>query len=97
MGTYDFVGPEKMQIKCCENEFKQYNIGDSISLPCGVYICYDGWFTVKDGKVSDSGTSMYDKWGDNFNIGELLDKRNPTTEVIEKLVKTYGIKTIVIA
>lgn len=82
MGVYDIVCG--VQIKCTPDQIlKDYDIGDFIQLEDGIYIGYEGWFSVRNSKVTDNGLNVYNKWGNLLSLEKILIN-NP----IEKMIKT---------
>ena len=78
MGFYDMVGNQNIQVKCTRNpSMNHYNAGDEIELSDGLFIGYEGWFIVKDGKVLAEGRDIFDKWGIGISLKEILRNRNP--------------------
>lgn len=70
MGVYDIVCG--VQVKCTPDQIlKEYDIGDFIQLEDGIYIGYEGWFSVRNSKVTDNGLNAYDKWGNLLSLKEL--------------------------
>ena len=82
MGVYDFVGD--IQVKCTPDQsFKEYKLGDLIELHSGIYIGYEGWFRVRDSKITDIGENIFDKWGNLLLLKDILDNYNPISEVLK--------------
>ena len=85
MGVYDTVSKRQIQIKCTpEPEMAHYDIGDEILLKDGLYIGYEGWFTVKKKKVLNSGKNIYTKWGDKMSLKKILASSNPIAIMCER-------------
>ena len=83
MGVYDIVCG--VQVKCTpEQMLKDYEIGDFIQLEDGVYIGYEGWFSVRNSKVIENGLNVYDKWGNLLSLEKLM-ANNPILEAIKDL------------
>ena len=81
MGLYDEVCG--IQVKCLPDpRLKNYDIGDFIQLEDGIYLGYEGWFSVRNSQVIDNGYDIYDKWDDAISLREILDKNNPVSEAI---------------
>lgn len=82
MGIYDTVGKEGLQIKCIghlELTMKHYNVRDSISLNDGLYICYGGWFVVRNQKVLCTGKRIFSKYGDEIDGDNIISELNPVS------------------
>lgn len=63
MGTYDSYGPKKVQLKrgpCC---LHQYDIGDEVEVPDGVYIGDSGIVVTKDHKLIEVYEEIKDLHG----------------------------------
>ena len=90
MGLYDTVGKFGLQIKCIEHDepiMEHYNVGDEIPLWDGLFLCYGGWFVVKDSKVLATGEDTYDKYGGEVDISEIVDRTNPVSIAVKSLVE----------
>ena len=92
MGCYDFVGKEYIQIKLLNCEFIHYNVGDKIDLEDGLYIAYEGYFVVNDGKILITDNKIYDKWGGELTTSELIDKYNPLGILAKQIEEVYETK-----
>jgi len=84
VGIYDTVGSNNIQIKLLDSSLHHFNIGDKIEVQDGLYIGLDGWFTVKNGTVSDEGTVIFDKWGNQLNCGEIIQNRSEVVQAISR-------------
>ena len=81
MGVFDTVCG--VQVKCTPDLiFKEYDIGDFIQLEDGIYLGYEGWFMVRNSKVTDNGLNVYDKWGNLLSLEKLM-ANNPISEAIK--------------
>lgn len=86
MGIYDYV--MGMQVKATPDpSMHNYKIGDEIPLPNGAYLCFEGVFIVKQGKVAASSELTFDKWGGQVNMYDLLNAKNPVTQALHQLDK----------
>jgi len=71
MGIYATIGPSCTQFKGLSLEqIKHHDVGDYIMLSAGLYICYDGWFIVRNYQVVDcgDGTDIRNKHGDKVRV-----------------------------
>ncbi len=82
MGIYDIVGiEENIQIKCTKDPCMGcYNLHDYIDLADALYVGYEGWFVVKDKRVSHIGVNMFDKWGNKLSKKDILNPKNPIAQ-----------------
>lgn len=86
MGVYDEVGDRGIQIKCIDGPMlNQYGIGDDIPLPDGLFIGFEGWFVVKDGKVLCEGSDIYNKWGGELSPDKIISGDNPIAKLLADL------------
>jgi len=84
MSIYDTVTEKHVQIKCTPQPcLHHYFAGEHIPLEDGLYIGYEGWFTVEKSKVKNYGERIYSKWGDIITLNEVLSPHN----IIEKVLK----------
>lgn len=77
MGLYDTFGD--VQLKVGLNELNHYKIGDSVPIPDGIYIGYEGVVIVVKGTFVAEFTGLMDKWGGQIDVS--LD--NPITKAVE--------------
>lgn len=75
MGVFDTYGITQLKVGDCN--FNQYNIGDKVEIPDGVYISYDGAVVVNDGVFICFFERLFDKWGNPLSIENILDVRWP--------------------
>lgn len=76
MGLFDEVCG--IQIKCTHDPIlKKYNLGDKIKLEDGIYLGYEGWFRILNGKITDTGKNIFNKWGRLLSMEEILNLDNP--------------------
>jgi len=84
MSIYDTVTKLQIQIKCTPQPcMHHYFAGEHIPLGDGLYLGYEGWFSVKKGRVKDYGDKAFTKWGDIITLKEILSPHN----IIEKVIK----------
>ena len=76
MGIYDYV--LGMQVKATPNpSMCSYGMGDEVPLADGAYLCFEGVFIIKHGKVVVGSSTVFNKWGGQVDIYELLNPYNP--------------------
>lgn len=88
MGLYDTVGKNHAQLKIHPTS-DHYAIGDSIPVGDGVYLTYEGWFIVHEGKVVLEGDVIRDKWGNYIDYTQLLTDTNPIRKVVDEVEAKY--------
>ena len=86
MGCYDIVG--NIQIKCTDCSMHDYKLGDGIELSNGIYIGYEGAFVVIKNKIVFITESVFDKWGNRLDCGDIIREKNPIMGVL----KTFMVK-----
>ena len=73
MGMYDTYGKLSLQLKVSDDvSLHQYNLGDKVDIPDGVYIGYEGAIAIQKGKFAAESTHIFDKWGGEIQISDLL-------------------------
>ena len=85
MGVYDQYGKLGIQIKvghCC---LAQYEIGDDVEIPDGVYVANEGAIVIVDGKFVAEFETMTSKWGDVLDAGEILRPHSPMLQSLDEL------------
>lgn len=71
MGMYDeYAG---VQIKVGDACMEQYEIGDNVSIPDGIYCGYEGLIVILNGKLIAKFAYMFTKWGDIIDPEHILD------------------------
>ncbi|MHA2044703.1 MAG: hypothetical protein ACW99G_07905 [Candidatus Thorarchaeota archaeon] len=61
MGVYDTYG--EIQIKVGDVALRQYDVGDEVVLPDGVYVAPDGVVVIVGGVFVAEFKNLWDKWG----------------------------------
>lgn len=77
MGTFNSVWTKEgqdLQYKVGELFCANYQIGDSIDVRDGIYMCHEGAFAVVEGRVvaAFDEERILDKWGSKFHY--ILDR-----------------------
>lgn len=86
MGIYDYV--LGMQFKgTLDPRMHNYVIGEQIDVADGAYICFEGVFIVKEGRIIAGSETVFDKWGGPVNCYEVLNPSNPVSLAIDHLDK----------
>jgi len=88
MGLSDFIGEKCLQIKCTPNPgLKHYDIGEQIPLEDGLYLTLEGWFVIQQKHILCEGMKVWDKWGNQLDCYDLIERNNPIFIAIEKMEK----------
>ena len=78
MGMFDMVGMDNIQIKSTPvPEMKHYDVNDKIPIDDGLWIGFEGWFVVDEGRVMKVGSNIYDKWGNRLDASTIIRGGNP--------------------
>ncbi len=72
MGVYNCFGKKGIQLKVGNCALKDYQIGDKVDIPDGVYIGYGGVVVIKDGIFIADFDNLTDKWGGVITPRNLL-------------------------
>ena len=75
MGIYNIYNG--IQLKIGIVEMKDYNIGDRVSIPDGIYVGYEGAIVIKDGILLETYDRLIDKWGNEIKCDEIIKINNP--------------------
>lgn len=82
MGCYDNF--EDTQIKVGECLMRQFKVGDRVDsneFPDGAYIAYEGIIIIKQGIFITKIDKIYNKWGIELSIDEILEPHNPVGKI----------------
>ena len=74
MEISDTYGGCRIKTKLVEVYSDQYNVGDTVPLADGIYICYEGAIVVKGGIFIMETEDLFDKWGRSMFPDEILDR-----------------------
>lgn len=86
MGIFDYVAG--MQVKATPDpEMHDYKIGEKVPLQDGAYVCYEGIFIVKEGRVLAASETVFNKWGGQLEPFELLHQTSPVSVSIKQYEK----------
>ena len=82
MGVYDEYGEVQLKVgPCC---LAQYEIGDEVEIPNGVYAGHEGLVVVVDGAFIAKFECLMTKWGDMIDMSSILDPHNPILQALAK-------------
>lgn len=88
MGMFNTViasdNEEQLQYKIGELGCIDFEVGKSIDIADGIYICHEGAFAVKNSIVvaAFSETHIFDKWGNKFEI----ELKPPVSPIIREVI-----------
>jgi hypothetical protein len=88
MGVYDTLGD--VQLKCGYCEMRHFEIGDDVTdagIADGVYVGYGGVVVVKNGKFIGQFEYLIDKWGTFIEPEEVINRNNPISVAVDRIVK----------
>ena len=82
MGVYDeYAGIQLKVGPCC---LAQYDVGDKVEIPDGVYVGHSGVVVILDGKFVGEFGTMISKWGNTIYPEEVLYPHDAVRRVIEE-------------
>ena len=82
MGVYDeYAGIQLKVGPCC---LAQYEIGDEVEIPDGVYVGHSGVVVILDDKFVAEFEYLTTKWGDVVNASSVLDPHSPILQAIRE-------------
>ena len=70
MGVYDTYG--EVQLKIGDTCLRQYELGDEVEIPDGVYVGTDGVVVISGGIFVECFENFWDKWGSPIYPADLL-------------------------
>jgi len=90
MGVYDEYGKRGIQLKvgpCC---LAQYDIGDEVEIPDGVYAGRGGLVVIVDGVFVAEFEHLTTKWSDVVSISSILNPHDSVLQATAGIAKRYG-------
>lgn len=87
MGVFDSYGSTQIKVGPCRLD--EYNVGDSVPIPDGVYVGSEGVVVIVGGQFRAEFDCLVDKWGQDIPTREVIESRWPGYEVLRK-VRTRG-------
>ncbi|MBC8462417.1 MAG: hypothetical protein H8D67_30975 [Deltaproteobacteria bacterium] len=89
MGVYDEYGEIQLKVgPCC---LVQYDIGDEVEIPDGVYVGHEGLVVIVEGIFIATFEHITTKWGQEVSTASILDPYNPILQAISEF-ESRGIK-----
>jgi hypothetical protein len=85
MGLFDtYAG---CQLKVGDVELNDFEVGDTVKIPDGIYIALEGIIVIKNGiLVCGPDEKIFDKWGDEIDpkaVVNLIKGNNPVQVAID--------------
>lgn len=96
MSLYDMFGKQFIQLKGRPNpNMSHYRVRAKVPYDDGVYLAPDGIVIIKNGvfKCNLKLEQIYDKWGKEVDLSNLLEERNPLYQITKKMQEKYGKKS----
>jgi hypothetical protein len=84
MGIYDTFGKRNIQLKRGIVGMNHYNVGDTVDLPNGIYIGYEGVVVIEDKCFIMECDIMFTKWGAPILPKDVIDEENPVNIAIKE-------------
>lgn len=84
MGMFDTYG--NVQLKVGDELYCQdFTIGDSVNIPDGVYLGYEGAVVIVGGVFVAEFGNLVTKWGSRVDIKPLVDPHSPVVKAIAEM------------
>lgn len=83
MGAYACYG--NAQLKVGDDLSQNFQIGDEVPIPDGVYVDYGTVVIIKEGKFLAEFDSLTTKWGDTIDLRIILAPYSPMEQAIKEL------------
>lgn len=71
MGVYDIYGD--IQLKVGGSCLREYDIGDTVEIPDGVYLAPDGIVVIVNGIFVATFDYLKDKWGEYYYTKDIIE------------------------
>lgn len=84
MGVYNIYDGAQLKVGDCDMDV--FEPGDKVWLEDGVYLAMEGAVVVKGGILIGCFHNIQSKWGNKFDLDELLDSHNPIKGEIRNLM-----------
>lgn len=84
MGVYDSYGKLGTQLKVGPRCLIQYEIGDEVEIPDGVYVGYSGAVVIIDGRFAAEFEAITSKWGDELGVEAILRSHDEVAQTLDK-------------
>ena len=79
MGIYDIYGG--IQLKIGGSSLREYDIGDTVEIPDGVYLAPEGIVVIVNGIFVATFEYFRDKWGEYYDLENIIE--NPFDQLIK--------------
>lgn len=76
MGVFDSY--LDVQLKLGDPVARQYELGDKVHIPDGIYMGWEGIVVVHNGKFIARHRALTTKWGNKISPKIILEKENPS-------------------
>lgn len=76
MGVYNTYGNVQLKVGA-DLECRDIKIGEDAGISDGIYVGYEGFVIVLNGKFVAEFSHALDKWGGFITPKEMMDSRNP--------------------
>ena len=93
MSAYNIYGKRKIELKIGDLKMHQFNQGDKVDIPDGVYIG-SGVVIIHKGKFVAEFDHLVDKWGDPIDVSELLSNRNPIKKAMDEVLEKRALALV---
>jgi hypothetical protein len=81
MGIYDCYG--NAQLKLGDVEMRDFQVGDEVPIPDGVYVDYGAVVVIKDGKFLAEFENLTTKWGDTVDSSVVLEPHSAVVQAMK--------------
>lgn len=85
MGVYDIYAG--VQLKCGPCELGDYEIGERVPIPDGIYLGVGGFVVVHDEKLLAVYDHMVTSWSDEVPARALADHYSPVRRAVLEIMK----------
>jgi len=75
MGLFNTYG--STQLKVGDLYCRLFDVGDTVDVPDGVYVGWEGVVVIVDGVFAAEFEHLVSKWGDEIDPGTVLDEHTP--------------------
>ena len=87
MGVYDTYGEVQLKVGPCILD--EYNVGDKVHIPDGIYVGHEGFVVIRSGVFVTEFDRLTTKWGDYLSPKDVLISIDPFVRLAKAIEEKY--------